>query len=89
MTPLMKKDAKLFLRLPTDLMARVDKLSEYFHTTPSGLTRALLEEFCRAYETHGNSIAYPPKFAYHATTEGTTIRWKAAESKGSYSGRKK
>lgn len=84
----MKKDAKLFLRLPTDLMARVEKLSEYFHTTPSGLTRAVLEEYCRAYDSYGRMLSFPPQFAYYGSVEGKEIRWKAAEGKAGYSARK-
>lgn len=59
------KDRIMRIRVQGELEAEATRVAEAFHQTASGLARVLLEEFVRAYDLHGNRLAWPPRLAYY------------------------
>lgn len=67
-----EKDSGINVRMTEELAAVVETIANDFHNTPSGLVRALLEEFVAAYKTHGRDVKWPPAFVHVTATSSET-----------------
>ena len=64
-----KKGRNLGIRFSDQSLADIERIATQYHTTPSTLARALLEEFTKAVNAHGSAVAWPPRFHVVIKTE--------------------
>jgi hypothetical protein len=75
------KDYGMRICMPGALGEPIARAAEAFKTTPSGLARALLEEFVKAHAEHKELVAWPPQFAHYDMPASThAFRAKPSEA---------
>lgn len=59
-----KKDTQLKVRVSSELEERFRKASLMYVGNPSALAHMLIQSFCESVDQHGNTLVWPPKYAY-------------------------
>ena len=70
-----KRNIPAGFKLTESEKKRADKIAQVFGHTPGSLASILLRYFLDAYDTHGDSIQFPPRYDFNVT--GTSIQKKA------------